>query len=134
MNSKEKASLWSAVFRNSARDPGWMGFWLTRHREHEKISEEQLARKLDITFENLVLMHLCRTPREDQFQDDIRAICQRTGATEMTVLGLLRQEQNLDRLKKSGLPSSQGWLMAASDETGQNDDDDQGIRHESTKD
>ncbi len=115
MNPQEKDSLQAAVFRNTAQDSTWMGFWLARHREHESLDDQQLAQQLGITVDNLVLLHLCRTPRQDQFQEDVAVICRRTGATEGELLNLLRQEQNLYQLKQSGQPSQQGWLMAASD-------------------
>jgi hypothetical protein len=115
MNPQEKASLHAAVARNTGEDPTWMGFWLARHREHERLAEPQLAKKLGVSMDNLVLLRLCRTPRSERFREDVEAICRRTGATERELLGLLRQEQNLYQLKQGGPPSGRGWLMAASD-------------------
>jgi hypothetical protein len=115
MDSQEMAGLHKAVFRNTAKDPLWVGFWLVRHQEHENLNEEQLAQKLGTTMDNFVLLHLCRTPRDDQFLEDVEVICRRTGARQEEFLDLLRQEQNLYQLKKSGPPTERGWLMAASD-------------------
>jgi hypothetical protein len=115
MNPQEKASLQAAVVRNTGADPAWMGFWLARHREHERLDELQLAQKLGISMDNVLLLHLCRTPRSERFREDVEAICRRTGAPERELLDLLRQEQNLYQLKQGGPPSGRGLLMAASD-------------------
>ncbi len=115
MSPKEKAGLQAAVFRNTALDAGWMGYWLARHQQSEDLDEQQLALKLGLTMDNLVLLCLCRTPRADHFSEDLKVICRRTGASEVALAQLLRQEQALSRWKQSGSPATQGWLMAASD-------------------
>jgi hypothetical protein len=111
MKPSDRASLHAAVFRNTAADPAWMGYWLARHQQTENLDEEQLAQKLELPMDNLVLLCLCRSPR-DHFQEDLRIVCRRTGASEKVLAQLLRQEQAL-LARASG--SSTGWLMAASD-------------------
>src|SRR5207248_1737604 len=63
MSPKDKAGLHAAVFRNTAKDPAWVGYWLARHQQTEDLEEEQLADKLGVPMDNLVLLCLCRTPR-----------------------------------------------------------------------
>jgi hypothetical protein len=130
MNPQEQASLQAAVFRNTSQDSSWMGFWVSRHRVHEGVDEQQLAGSLGITMDKLVLLCLCRTPRDDRFLEDVDVICRRTGANRTELLRLLRQEQNLEQLKRSGPPSGQGWLMAASDRPGAEQAEDIEPNHE----
>lgn len=115
MTPTEKASLHAAVFRNTAKDPAWLGYWMARHQQTEDLDEQQVADKLGIAMDNLVLLCMCRTPRSDHFREDLQVVCQHTGAREVVLANILRQEQNLHHWKESGAPSSQGWLMAASD-------------------
>lgn len=115
MNPHDRESLHAAVFRNTAKDPAWVGYWLARHQQTEDLDEEQLAGKLGITMENLVLVCLCRTPRSDQFREDLRIICQRTGASEEALAGMLRQEATLLHWSEKPPTRETGWLMAASD-------------------
>jgi hypothetical protein len=115
MSSENEAGLRAAVFRKTAKEPAWVGYWLKRHQEHEKLDEATLANKLELTMENYALLCLCRTPRTDHFREDVSAICRRTGVKELDLIRLLRQEQNLEKLQQSGPPSSRGFLMAASD-------------------
>ena len=77
MSPEEKASLHAAVLRNTAQNPAWLGYWLARHQQSEDLDEQQLADKLGIAMDNLVLLCLCRTPRDDQFKADLEAVCQR---------------------------------------------------------
>ena len=115
MNSREKASLQAAVFRNTAREPAWLGYWLARHQQTENLDEQQLADKLGILMDKLVLLCLCRTPRRDQFREDLDVVCRHTGASEEVLAQILRREQILHEWKEAGPPPASGWLMAASD-------------------
>ncbi len=115
MTSEERLSLEGAVFRQTAKDPAWLGYWLHSHQEHEGLDAARLAKKLGLPMDRYVLLCLCRTPRVDQFRVDMEAICRRTGVKELDLLRLLRQEQNLERLGQIGAAPAQGWLMAASD-------------------
>jgi hypothetical protein len=115
MTPEDQRGLHAAVFRKTAEDPCWLGHWLKRYQEHEKLDEGQLAARLGLTMEKLVWLCMCRTPRGDRFADDIAAICQRTGAKELDIVRIVRQEQNLARLQQSQPSAPSGWLMAASD-------------------
>ena len=115
MKAEDRASLHAAVFRNTAQDPAWIGHWLARHQQTENLDEEQLAQKLGIAVDNLVLLCLCRSPRSDHFQEDLRVVCKRTGASEKVLAQVLKQEQTLHGVSRSGQGSTSGWLMAASD-------------------
>ena len=115
MSPKDKAGLHAAVFRNTAKDPAWVGYWLARHQQTEDLEEEQLADKLGVPMDDLVLLCLCRTPRADHFGEDLKVICQHTGASEAVLAQILRKEQILHHWTAAGQPQDQGWLMAASD-------------------
>src|SRR5262245_44106102 len=86
-------SLHAAVYRNTSHDPLWIGYWLHHYVQAEEIPWEELAQEMGISAEKLVLLCLCRTPRADCFQEDLRAVCERTGAQEEVVARILRQEQ-----------------------------------------
>ncbi len=115
MNSKDEARLQAAVFRNSTKDPSWLGYWLARHQQSEGLDEQQLADRLGLTVGNLALLCLCRTPRDEYFREDLEVVSQRTGASEPALAQLLRQEQALHRWKNAEPGATTGWLMAASD-------------------
>lgn len=115
MNPNDKPGLHAAVWRNTTRDPSWVGYWLARHEQTEDIDESQLAAKLGVPMDNLILLCLCRTPRDGNlFKQDLQAICAKTGASEMVLAQLLRQEQNHMRFLQGG-QRTQGFLAAASD-------------------
>ena len=115
MKPEDRASLQAAVFRNTAQDPAWIGHWLARHQQTENLDEDQLAQKLGVAVDNLVLLCLCRSPRSDHFLEDLRVVCKRTGASEKVLAQVLKQEQALLGVSRSGPASTSGWLMAASD-------------------
>jgi hypothetical protein len=115
MRSEDKASLQTAVFRQTAADPVWLGYWLARHQQTERLQAQQLADKMGVPMDNLALVCLCRTPRSDHFAEDLRVVCRRTGAREEVLAQVLRQEQALHQWTETGIPKSTGWLMAASD-------------------
>jgi hypothetical protein len=115
MSSEEQDGLQAAVFRQTAKDSAWVGYWLHSHQEQEGLDAVKLAKKLGVTMGNYALLCLCRTPRTDHFREDMEAICRRTGVKEIDLLRLLRQEQNLEKLRQAGAAPSRGWLMAASD-------------------
>jgi hypothetical protein len=93
MTASNDEGLWKSVFRRTGRDPLWVGFWLRLHRLHERIGPARLAARLGLDQHGLVLLSLCRAPREDHFRADLEVLCQRTGADEITLARILRQEQ-----------------------------------------
>jgi hypothetical protein len=64
--------------------------------------------------EGLIVLSLCRTPRQDRFVEDLTVICERCGADPIALAGVLRREQALKDWKAE-TPAGRGWLMAASD-------------------
>jgi hypothetical protein len=126
MTPEQPAGLRAAVFRRTARDPVWVGYWLRRHQDRERLSEAELAEHLGLTMEQYAWLCLCRVPRADRLRDDLEAICRRTGVRELDLLRLLRQEQNLAMLDGGGPASAQGWLMAAADRPPQEPPDEDG--------
>src|SRR5206468_3424478 len=115
MSTEDKTSLHDAVFRNTSQDPAWLGYWLMLHQRSENLNRAQLAERLGTTADGLVLLCLCRTPRSGHFLEDLKVVCARSGATVKTLAHVLRQQQNLQLWEQAGSPSTQGWLMAASD-------------------
>jgi hypothetical protein len=114
MNEPDRKRLWKGVLRQTGRDPTRVGYWLRQHRRAERLQPGRLARRLGLRMEGLILLSLCLTPREDSFREDLAVICARTGADPIALAQVLRQQQALARWTEQ-TPSSQGWLMAASD-------------------
>jgi hypothetical protein len=114
MTEPHRRRLWKSVLQQTARDPIWLGYWLRRHRRTENLTPSRLAARLGLSLEGLIVLSLCRTPRDDHFPEDLDVVCRRTGANEMELARLMRQEQGLARWEQSP-PPAQGWLMAASD-------------------
>jgi hypothetical protein len=117
MTARDDQFLCRSVLRQTGRDPVWVGYWLRRHRMHERIGPTRLAARLGLDRHGMALLSLCRTPREDHLREDLEVICRRTGADEVALAGILRQEQALARWADSP-PQPGGWLMAASDAEG----------------
>jgi hypothetical protein len=115
MKPEDKASLLAAVFRQTGADPIWLGYWLARHGQAERLRPDQLAQLMGVSVDNLALLCLCRTPRADHFREDLRIVCERTGTREDVLAQVLRQEQTLHQWTEMGAPKPTGWLMAASD-------------------
>jgi hypothetical protein len=115
MNPDHLENLQTAVYRNTAQDPMWLGYWIKHFVEAEEIAWPNLAQDIGVSTENLVLLCLCRTPRPDHFQEDLRVVCDRTGAREESVSRILRQEQAMMQWRENTSPASTGWLAAASD-------------------
>src|SRR5262245_32582546 len=115
MNPDHLESLYAAVYRNTGQDPAWLGYWFKHFVEAEEMTWTDLAPDLVIPTENIVLLCLCRTPRPDHFQEDLRVVCDRTGAREEAVSRILRQEQAMMHWREKTSPTSTGWLTAASD-------------------
>ena len=124
MTPQDQASLHAAVLRRTSEDPTWLGHWLARHQRTEGIGPGELAARLGLPMDRLVLLCLCRTPRTDHFAEDLQVVCTRAGAAEHVVARILRQEQALAQW--AGAPAGeQGWLMAASERPAQARDDGQ---------
>jgi hypothetical protein len=115
MTADEFQSLLASVLRNTGRDPTWIGYWMQRFVESERISPSDLAKQLGTTSEKFALLCLCRTPRPDHFQEDLLVACQRSDALVAEVVRVIRQEQAVIRWQEGTASKSAGWLMAASD-------------------
>jgi hypothetical protein len=115
MTSEQLKALHAAVYRNTGQDPMWLGYWLKQFVESEDSSWSELAQELGVSSDRLVLLCLCRTPRADHFQEDLRVVCERTGAREESVARIVRQEQAMMRWRENPPSASTGWLLAASD-------------------
>jgi hypothetical protein len=122
MKEFERKRLWRSVLRQTGRDPERVGYWLRQHCRAERLPPARLARLLGLRMEGLILLSLCLTPREDSFREDLAVICARTGADPLVLAQILRQQQALARWTEQS-PSSQGWLMAASDVVLPNEDE-----------
>lgn len=114
MTTPERRHLWKSVFRQTARDPTRVGYWLRRQCRTENLRRAELARRLGLPMRGLVLLCLCQTPRDELFREDLEVICRRTGADLPALAQILRQQQVLAQWAEKP-PPTQGWLMAASD-------------------
>ena len=45
MTPEHQVGLRAAVFRQTARDPAWLGYWLHSHQEHEGLDAAGLPEK-----------------------------------------------------------------------------------------
>jgi hypothetical protein len=115
MTPEQLDDLHASVYRNTGEDPMWLGYWLKQFVESEEFAWSDLAQQLGTSTDKLVLLCLCRTPRPDHFQEDLRVVCERTGAREVEVARIVRQEQAMMRWREDPAPNSTGWFLAASD-------------------
>jgi hypothetical protein len=115
MTPEQLETLHAAVYRNTGQDPMWLGYWVKHFLESEEMAQPDLATELGISSDNLALLCLCRTPRPDHFQEDLRVVCDRTGAREEVLARIIRQEQAMMHWRDTASPASGGWLLAASD-------------------
>jgi hypothetical protein len=115
MTPEQLESLHAAVYRNTGQDPMWLGYWIKHFVESEEMAWPDVALEMEISSDNLVLLCLCRTPRPDHFQEDLRVVCERTGAKEEVVARIIRQEQAMMHWRENASSASTGWLLAASD-------------------
>lgn len=115
MKPDDKQALNAAVLRVSGEDPIWLGYWLKFFTKNEGIPTEELAKQLDLSIDALVLLCLCRTPRAENFQDDLKFVCQRTGAKDEVLARIIRQGQALLKWNATVKADTTGWLLAASD-------------------
>jgi len=115
MTPEQLESLHAAVYRNTGQDPVWLGYWINHFVESEEMAWDDLAQELGTSTDSLVLLCLCRTPRSDHFLEDLRVVCQRTGAKEEVVARIIRQEQAIMHWREKTLSAPTGWLLAASD-------------------
>jgi hypothetical protein len=125
MKPEDKQKLNAAVLRATGEDPIWLGYWIKRFEQSEGVHSAEVANQLGLGVDSLVLLCLCRLPRVEHFQDDLRIICHRTGAKEDALARIIRQEQALTKWRAPKSPETTGWLLAASDS-----DDDEKVRHE----
>lgn len=126
MTPEQLENLYAAVYRNTGQDPAWIGYWFKNFIESEETAWAELAKELGTSEENLVLLCLCRTPRSDHFQEDLRVVCERTGAKEEVVSRIIRQEQAMMHWRDNTSSAPTGWLLAASDHQEEIPDEDQG--------
>jgi hypothetical protein len=103
--------LRAAALRLTAAAPEFVGYWLARHREHEKLSERDLLARLRLKYANLPLLALGATPRPDHFADDVRAVAARCKADPVALAELIAREQA--RLAAATAPVAGGAPLPA---------------------
>jgi hypothetical protein len=86
----------AAVFAGAAADPAWLGYWLERRRRRTGAGREAVAADLKTDLRGLAMLALCRTPTEENFADDLEAVCRRTGADPAALARLLQAERQGD--------------------------------------
>jgi len=132
MTPEDLKSLQSSVFRISGHDPMWLGCWINGYLESEGLKPQGVAAELGITIDSLALFCLCRTPRPDSFQEDLKVVCERTGAKLDVAARIIRQEQAMSRWRDVGRTGGAGWMLAASDadESSESENDEEGAKGE----
>ena len=115
MTDEDIESLRESVYRATASDSKWLGYWLGRFISSERLSWNELSSQLGIPLDGVATLSLCRTPRPDYFQEDVLVVCERTGANVNELIRIIRQEQAMERWSQQKTESPTGWLLAASD-------------------
>jgi hypothetical protein len=116
--SSDKQALMKSALRRSRKDSSWLGYWLFQQRRREKLKVKEQARQLGISISQLVSLSLCMTPRKEQFQDDLQAICQHCKVMPTLLAGLLKKEWALAQWKEDAkLQASHGGRLMAASET-----------------
>lgn len=82
-----------AALRLTASAPEYVGFWLARYRQHERIDERELLVRLRMKSSKLPLLALCSTPRIEHFDTDVRTIAAKYGADPTALADMIRREQ-----------------------------------------
>lgn len=85
-------ALRRSAFRQSARTPAFVGYWLARLRERERLSDDELARRLGVSGSRLDELALCLTPRADQFDHDLHAIAAEYATDPAVLAAVVRGE------------------------------------------
>ena len=88
-----------AVLGKTAALPGYVGYWLARHRKYEGLNERALLTLLGVRLDNLAALALCAVPDDDQFDADVRTIAARCGADPVALATLLRREMERKKAK-----------------------------------
>lgn len=97
--------LHASAMRLSAATPGFIGYWLDRHRRHERLSEFDLTVKLRTRLHKLPLIALSHTPRPDHFDADVRAVAARCDADPAVLAAVICGEQARLARKAADTPS-----------------------------
>lgn len=96
--------------------PEYLASVLSRYAEREKISEAELAHRLEITVSNLPPLGLCLRPRAEHFIDDVRKISLKFHINPTPLATVIRLVDSFEALAvkdpRGGLADS-GSLMAA---------------------
>jgi hypothetical protein len=116
MKPEDKQALNAAVLRVSAEDPTWVGYWIELFMKSEGIHADEITRQLGLSADAFALLCLCKTPPSDNFEEDLRFICKRTGAKDEVLARIIRQGQALSKWSaQTQADTTTGWLLAASD-------------------
>ena len=77
MTDEDIESLYESVYRATANDSKWLGYWLGRFVSFERLSWTELSTQLGLPPAGVASLCLCRTPRPDYFQEDVQVVCVR---------------------------------------------------------
>lgn len=112
MNTSEALRI--AAIR-AADDPNFLGHVLKVYRQHEGLSDDQLAERLGTETLFLPRLYLCKRPASGtlDFADRVSAIADYTLIESATLAAIIRQVDAIESLSAS--PSSSGLLAAARD-------------------
>ena len=98
--------------RRAAEDPIFLGHVLKIYREHERLSEDQLARFLGTETLFLPRLYLCKRPdsAKSDFAERVSAIADYALIETATLAGIIRQVDAMESLsagrQSKGLPAA----------------------------
>jgi hypothetical protein len=112
MNTSEALRI---AATRAAQDPTFLGHVLTIYREHERLSEDQLAEFLGTETVFLSRLYLCKRPDSatSNFAERVSAIADYVLIEAATLAGIIRQVDAIESL--SARPQPSGLLAAARD-------------------
>ena len=115
MNDVNSFEAFRIAAKRAAENPTYLGHVLRIYREHEGMSEDQLADVLDIEIGFLPRLYLCKRPDSaaPDFGERLNTIADYALTEAATLAGIIRQVDAIESLS-SGLGSS-GLLAAARD-------------------
>jgi hypothetical protein len=110
------------------KDAFFVGRALAIYQRLHGLDDQQLARWLECSKDNLTRLALCRLPddKRDGFQQDVRKIAAFAACNPDHLVQLLREVTSWDALQGDSQELANGFLLAARDHKPDGDDDSSG--------
>src|SRR5687767_8871304 len=90
----------SALVKRLEKDPKYMAWILASYQRQEKISENKLLEKLQISHETLLRLALCISPNTEsiEFHEHVRKISSYCNIDGLLIVNIIRQVESLHAL------------------------------------